>query len=374
MASLRNVIIKLFSNFLNFFDMIDKKMLEKFLAFMVGNDVSTDILLDYKNSISVGDFRFENGVHFPVLIPGLKANGVYIDKEYIIDGGCERDGETTLTRARRFCENRGYILPSYEARNNMLSFQEKLITPLQSLGFPLLYHSSYWKDNAYWAEGDASHEGEVKTDVNSNGNYVDIPPDTIRKHVRGCKRVKANLLFEVQYTTSPYGYILGQMMLPKISYRSYIDGLGICYPTAGWYLEKNGNFSEETEYDCEKGICVTPNLCLDLNMLGAPMTAEEVGAYCAFYDLKTPTEEQLLLMQKYAPQINEALNRIDMADMHIPETDIKKKCWSQESLYQAANKAEASDVTRWHLPILELEKVPEIYVLLAELGVGMNVD
>ena len=347
---------------------MDKSMVEKFLAYVWGNEVNTDILLDYKNSMSVGDFHFENGLHFPVLIPGLKADGVYIGKEYIIDSGRERDGSTTLSRARRFCDRRGYVLPPKQERDNMIYGDGglKLLTAMRTLGLPKIQgREEYWAEDDKAYIPDSGSEGNVYADTNG------VAPSLKYKRVRGCKRVKPELLFKADWVTSPVGAVLSEMMIPAYSYKDYLDGLGICYPDSGWYLTRNGEFSEETTYDEEKGICVTPNLCLDLNMHGAPMTAEEADVYRDFYGLTTPSNEQLLLLQKYAPRINSALDKIDMADMHIPETDIEQKCWSAEALYNVLHRKQNSDSKRWFLPVLELNTVPEVYVLLAELGVNV---
>lgn len=323
---------------------MNKKQTEALLSCIKDNAIDTSELYDYLNTIRPGEFHFTNGTHFPVLLPGLTADGVFASEEYYLTANERIKGKTTKGRAKRFCSNRGCVLPDWKARNAMSKYRNEINASLKILGFPLL------ADGEYWADDDAAGEGEPGEIIfggpaPGDDTYIGGSWTSYRKYVRGCIKVtkspkktaytESNLKDE---QTTVLDSILKDFGLSRYQFRLY-QNCKNNYPQPGHYLLKNGICSKSTVYDQEAGIFASANLYISLDMPKEPFTPEQAMVYLKAYEARLPEYFALRQIAKAAPEINKALTAVGMQDFLLPE-NVLDDCWCQESLDQAFQNSE----------------------------------
>ena len=171
---------------------MNKNQTEALLSCIRNNAIDTLELYDYLNTVHPGDFHFTNGTHFPVLLPGLTADGVFVSEDYYLTANERVNGKTTKSRAQRFCRNRGCVLPDWTAKWAMIEHRDEVNASLEILGFPLL------AEGEYWAEDDSAGEGEPGEIIfggpaPGDDTYIGGLWANYHKYVRGCiKGTKTN--------------------------------------------------------------------------------------------------------------------------------------------------------------------------------------
>ena len=326
---------------------MNKKQIEALLSCIRDNAIDTFDLYNYLNTVHPGDFHFTNGTHFPVLLPDLTADGVFANEEYYLTSKERSDGMTTLSRARRFCYNRGCVLPDFSARNDMLKHREEINASLKLLRFPLLGAGEYWADSDSAGEGEP---GEIIFGGPQPGDdmYISGTWKSYKKYVRGCIKV-TRAPKKLDYTESEtdeecvtvLDSIFKDFKLSRFAFETYLDNKST-YPNPGHYLLKNGKFSESTVYDQEAGIFVNANLYIKLDMPKAPLTVEQAMVYLKAYEAQLPEYFDLRQIAKVVPEINKALTNVGMTDFLLPE-DVVEECWCKESLDKAFQNSESGD-------------------------------
>jgi hypothetical protein len=349
----------------------NKETFLKLLAFMQGAEIDPQILYDYPCNAAIGEYRYPHDVHFPVPIPGLCADGVFVTNEYYLRG-CDRGEQTTKIRAIRYCKHRNYLLPSDDVATLLSENVDFLNVRLKTIGWPMLSPGQYWGFDTELVSGPES----VSVLTPDGILWVPKPPDP--RNVRGCLKVAhtgrdLNYCAEADketYRTSPFGYILSVLKNQDVSYRKYLQQRGQTYPLVGWYRLKNEQISQPTVYDEEKGVFVTPNLCLDTHIPTKAVTHAEAVAYCKFYDLTLPTVEDLERIARNASSLNAALKAINLSGV-IPEDgfeSVDSQCWTEEKMSQTEKEGDDEQTSLLLFPIQRQERVPDIYVFLEELG------
>ncbi len=318
---------------------MEQNKISAFNSFIKEHACNLPELYQYLNTITPGDFHFTNGSHFPELIPGYKADGVYISDDFYITD-IERDGATTKNRAGRFCRNRGTVLPDFMARNNMKEYRDKINASLRRLNFPCL------KSGEYWAENDTAGEGSAPTTVTSGPGIGD---DTLivdfgtmyKKNVRGCIKVKRQTPMTLDTASDPtekpaedFPIIAQALQVNLFHFFSYLKDRSH-YPLPGNYLLKNGQRSDHTVYDQEAGIYVNAETFINLNMPQQLLTAEEAMVYCKAYGQMPPSYFELRQMKEHREKINLSLAKVGMKDFAVPQNTLEE-CWCKESLMQAS--------------------------------------
>lgn len=303
------------------------------------------------NTIHPGDLHFTNGTHFPVLVPGLTADGVFINSFYYITKWERSAGKTTLSRAKNYCKNRGCVLPDFEAHSDMKRYRVVINESLQALGFPLLKDGEYWldydaeikKNNMDLATCDYEELGDVIDDALALGHNPNDP-----RYVRGCVKITRDpkiVYCSVNVAKDEEGTVLSSILndfgVARYDFLQYLSDKNL-YPQSGDYLLKNGTVSKSTVYDQEAGIFVNANLYIKLDLPERPLTAEEANVYLGAYAYRLPEYFDLRQIAKCVPEINKALTAIGMKKYMLPE-DVLDKFWCKESLGDALEKGEAGN-------------------------------
>lgn len=327
---------------------MNQKQTEALLSCIKDNAIDTLELYDYLNTVHPGEFHFTNGTHFPVLLPGLTADGVFANEEYYLTANERVKGKTTLGRAKRYCRNRGCVLPDWLARNAMRDHRAEINASLKALGFPLL------EDGEYWAEDDRAGEGEPGEIIfggpaPGDDTYIGGSWTNYHKYVRGCIKVN-KALKKLDYTESEVkeeqatvlDSILKDFGISRYEFKWY-QNCPSRYPQPGHYLLKNGRHSASTVYDQEEGIFVNANLYIKLDMPKEPFTYEQAMVYLKAYEAQVPEYFALRQIAKAVPEINKALNAIGMKDFLLPE-NVLEECWCKESLDKAFQNSEDGNI------------------------------
>lgn len=318
---------------------MNTKQIEALASCMKANGIRPQDLCAFLNTINPGDFHFTDGSHFPCLLPGLTANGVFASPEYYLTAHERTKGKTTKGRAKNFCSNRGTVLPDSTATTNMLIHTDKINASLRAIGFPLLQGGSYW------AGDDSEGEGSLP-EIHFNGggvgdwDYYSGSYTNYRKYVRGCIKVakcEKVSLYKDDKNDNSSPLMLDVVLRRMKTTRHEFDDYLLCkksLPQAGDYLLKDGKSSRSTVYNMEAGIFVNPNLYIKLEMPATLMTAEEASVFCKATDDRVPEYFDLRQIEKAVPQINKALQAVDMKAFELPE-NLPESCWCQESLANA---------------------------------------
>lgn len=321
---------------------MNAQQIQTILSCIADNGISPQDICGYLSEIRIGDYHFTNGEHFPVLIPGLVADGVFISPEYYITDK-ERDDSTSYARAKRFCSNRDTVLPDIQARNNMERESDRINDALKKINFPKLAFGIYWAEND--------------------------PDQGMHKHVRGCIRVtpKASkippCLIETFVARNVYGRLLSELGCSAYGFETYCNNWNY-YPQAGQYLLKNGSVSSTTVFNQENGIFVNPNLYLSLEMPQSPLTAEQTKVYCKAYNVRIPEYFELRQIEKEAEKLNQALSAVGMDSFKLPE-NILTNCWCQEGMEKSL---ENEDTTpRRVLLVGKQNNVPDLYIVIQDI-------
>lgn len=318
---------------------MNTKQIEALASCMKANGIRPQDLCAFLNKINPGDFHFTDGSHFPCLLPGLTANGVFASPEYYLTVHERTKGETTKYRAKNFCRYRDVVLPDSTATRNMRDYTDKINASLRAIGFPLLRRGEYWADDDREGEGEAPeirNTGIGVGDTEMYGGYW----ISYRKYVRGC--IKVAKCEKVSLYKDDKNDISSPLMLDVVLHRMKttrheFDDYLLCkksLPQAGDYLLKDGKFSRSTVYNMEAGIFVNPNLYIKLEMPATLMTAEEASVFCKATDDRVPEYFDLRQIEKAVPQINKALQAVGMKAFELPE-NLLESCWCQESLDNA---------------------------------------
>lgn len=320
------------------------KQVEALLSCIKSNAINTADLYTYLNTINPGDFHFTNGTHFPVLIPGLTADGVFADDEYYLSMYERSRGKTTINRAQNYCHNRGTVLPSSWARDNMEKYRSKINESLRAINFPEL------QEGEYWAEGDMAGYGtmpEISIDGPGVGdwNYYGGSGDNYYKYVRGCVKVytspkQVNFVPEIEFAGKACvsDFVFKQMGVSRYLFEKYLKTKS-SYPCPGNYLLKNGYCSRQTVYNQEAGIFVNPNLAIKLEMPKRAFTAEQAEVYLKANEQRLPEYFALRQVEKVVPQVNKSLEAIGMKDYALPE-DVVNGFWCVENFAKAVDNAD----------------------------------
>jgi len=350
---------------------MNELQISAFKSFLQDNCVNPKELAEYMNTVKVGEFHFTNGVHSPVLIDGMVADGVYVsDNCYITN--VEREGETTFSRAKRFCRNRGTVLPDHTARMNMLMYRDVLNNSLKLIGFAEL------KYGEYWADGDPAGKGEPGEIYFNGGGVGDWDYyggwwESYKKHVRGCMMVDKSVVpqvMNVQKSTD---------LPPDTSFERLAAGLGVSLPyfynflhgdvnlpSAGNYLLKNGTCSRHTVYNQESGIFVNANLVISLRIPENALSAPQVLAYAKAFDCELPDFFELRQIAGALPEISNSLSLIGMQSF-APEADnVFESYWTKELLNKAVEEHDEK-VCLHLLPVTHANKISEYYVILQDI-------
>lgn len=349
---------------------MNSKQIDALVSCMKENGIKPNDLCEFLNKINPGDFHFTDGSHFPYLLPGLTANGVFASPEYYLTEYERTKGKTTKGRAKNFCSNRGTVLPDSCATVNMRIHVDKINASLRAIGFPLLQKEQYWAKDDEEGEGEAPEIRQIGIGVGDTeiyGGYY----KSYRKYVRGCIKVvksnKATLHEDDKNTNSP------DLMLDKILHsmkitRHQFDDYLRCkktLPQAGDYLLKGGEVSRSTVYNMEAGIFANPNLYIRLDMPAKRMSAQEVNIFCKMSEVQAPEFFDLRQIEKAAPQINKALEAVGMAAFALPE-NLHETCWCQESL-NAAHQEEDADTKKRLLLFGKQKNVDEKFIFIEDI-------
>lgn len=318
---------------------MNKNQTEALLSCIRNNAIDTLELYDYLNTVHPGEFHFTNGTHFPVLLPGLTADGVFASEEYYLTANERINGKTTLARAQRFCSNRGCVLPDWKAGRAMKEHRGEINASLKILGFPLL------EDGEYWTVGDKAGEGEPGEIIfggpaPGDDTYIGGSWTNYHKYVRGCIKV-AKTPQKLDYARSEFkdeqttvlDSIFKDFGISRYQFLSYQNSKS-CYPQPGHYLLKNGTHSASTVYDQEAGIFANANLYIKLDMPKSLFTVEQARVYLKAYEAQVPEYFALRQIAKVVPEINKALTAVGMKDFWLPE-NVLEECWCKESLDKA---------------------------------------
>lgn len=327
---------------------MDRTQIEALLSCIKNNGIDTSELYQYLNTIHPGDFHFTNGTHFPVLLPGLTADGVFADENYYLTAYERTNGKTTKGRAENFCRNRNCVLPNWHARDKMMENRNLINDSLAKISFPLLFGDDYWAEDDKSGEGSAG-DGIIFQGGGPGDDIFDVGTwKSYRKNVRGCVRVsknteKVNYLESVE-TNHPQTVaesILNGLQIKRDLFEMYRQNKNK-YPQAGYYLLKNGSWSCSTVYDQEAGIFVNPNLYLKLDMPADAFNAKQTCVYLKACDMQIPEYFDLRQIAKVIPEINDALTAVGMADFALPD-DVLEACWCKESLDNAYDNCISND-------------------------------
>lgn len=336
---------------------------EALLEVITANAIDLNELYEYLNTIQPGDFHYTNGTHFPKLISGMTADGVFASPSYYLTGYERIKGKTSFSRAKNFCRNRGTVLPNAEARANMMTHNEAINASLSAIGYPLL---AFYQE--YWAEEDEHNQVSY---VDEDGT---IKEPEYKKFVRGCVKVEATppqIMYCTRQKDSGTHKTIYQQILNKLNV--YEDQIH-CYeqskqtgyfPQAGDFLLKNGYASRTTVYDQEAGIYINANLYLRLTFPEKSLTYEECQVYCKMNNVRIPEYFELRQIAKSREAINQSLQAIGMNKYALPE-DILHECWSKESLEQAAEE-EKTDEKKRVLLVDKRNNVENILIILEDL-------
>ena len=352
------------------------KQIEAFLSCIKTNGIDTSELYAYLNTIHPGDFHFTNGTHFPVLIPGLYADGVFADEEYYLSSYERERGKTTYSRANNYCNYRGVVLPSWKARDNMEEYREKINSSLYAIGFPLL------SSGKYWAQGDTIGDGsEGELQFNGGGvedtDYYSGSFEYYKKYVRGCIRVSTTFE-QVKYTPqqdnnqgqTPADFMLKIMGISRYDFGSYKQKEKPIH--AGDYLLKDGTHSEHTVYDQELGIYINMNQYLELDMPQQDLSMEQVSIYLKMKQKNLPDYFDLRQVEKVVPLINKSLAAVGMKDYALPE-DVVGNVWCVENF--AAEKEKGQEETKKRLLLIgQKNNVDNRYLLLDDIWKNFSMD
>lgn len=341
-----------------------------FKSFLQGNCVNPKELAEYMNTINVGDFHFTNGVHCPFLINGMTADGVYVSDDCYVTN-IERDGKTTLSRANRFCNNRGVTLPDCVARGNMERYRDKLNESLRLLGFVPLREGDYWAKDDAPGKGES---GEIHFDSSDIGgwNYYGGSWTSYKKFVRGCVKVKKSQAptvenvqdDEKEVPDTVFGRLAESLNVSQPRFFHFRNG-DLCLPKAGDFLLKDGRCSSCTVYDQEQGIFINANLALSLNMPKLSLSASQALTYCKAFNCRLPDFFELRQIAKVLPKINNSLKSVGMADYTL-SPGILTDCWTKELLNKAVEEGDEKNNLRF-LPLIYKEEVPDAYIILQDI-------
>ncbi len=350
---------------------MNAKQIQALLSCIRINAIDTAELYAYLNEIRPGDFHFTNGTHFPALLPGLTADGVFADNEYYLTNQERVKGKTTLGRAENFCKYRGTVLPSSSARDAMEQNRSVINVSLAAIGFPKL------QDGEYWAAEDQAGYGEPPT-ISFDGpgvgdwNLYGGTGGSYSKYVRGCKKVSKNSQLvnftEKEEKNNPgmvFDLVLKNFGVSRYDFRRYGDSKNR-YPQPGNYLLKNGKCSRSTVYNQEAGIFVNANLYIKLDMPENLFTAEQAGVYIKAYENRLPEYFELRQIAKAAERINPALKSVGMENFILPENVIEG-CWYQEALAEAGQNERFSDEKRRILLVGNQKNVSDSFIILDDI-------
>lgn len=363
-----------------------QKQAEALWACVKDNAIDTLDLYKYLNTIHPGDFHFTNGTHFPVLIPGLTADGVFINSQYYVTKWERSDGKTSYKKAKKYCKHRGCVLPDWETLFEMERWRSVINKSLEALGFPLLEEGEYWFD--YDAECKklstelitCPHEdlGDVTDDLLALGEDPN-KNEKDQRYVRGCIKVtwdnqKVYTVKNVNQDESGtvLAGILNDFGVTRGEFLHYLKNKKL-YPRAGYYLLNSGASSESTVYDQEAGIFANANLYITLDMHKAPLTVEQTKVYLKANEGQIPEYFDLRQISKAAPYINKALIAIGMKDFVLPEY-ILKDCWCKESFEAAVQNAGANDIKKRVLLIGHQQNVNSKYLVIEDIWQNVSLD
>lgn len=322
---------------------MNKKQIEAFVSCIRDNAVGVEDLYSYLSVIRPGDFHFVDGSHFPALIPGITADGVFVNDSYYLTAYEREDGKTTKGRAKRFCLFRGCVLPDAKTRNAMAENMVKLNESLKALGFPLLQCGEYWaaEDASGYTEScNLVAKGSVPSeDIYAIGKHV-----RFKRFVRGCIKVTPVQTVPC-FTNNTAVYeetladgILRTFGVSRYEFSSYLDNKDK-YPKPGYYLLKSGSISSATVYDQEAGIFADKGLYISLDMPKDQLTAEQTSVWLKAYGAQLPEYFWLRHIASAANEINKALDAIGMKDFALPD-DVLHDCWTRENLKEALSNDE----------------------------------
>lgn len=358
---------------------MNKNQTEALLSCIRNNAIDTLELYDYLNTVHPGDFHFTNGTHFPVLLPGLTADGVFVSEDYYLTANERVNGKTTKSRAQRFCRNRGCVLPDWTAKRAMIEHRDEINASLEILGFPLL------AEGEYWAEDDSAGEGEPGEIIfggpaPGDDTYIGGSWTNYHKYVRGCIKVTKTSQ-KLDYTESEFedeqttvlDSIFKDFGISRYQFMMYHNNKN-CYPQPGHYLLKNGAHSVSTVYDQEAGIFANANLYIKLDMPKSPFTSEQAMVYLKAYEAQVPEYFALRQIAKAAPEINKALTAVGMKDFLLPE-NVLEGCWCKESLDKAfQNDEEGSTEEKRVLLVGNQPNVNDKYLIIEDIWEHISLD
>lgn len=344
---------------------MNEKQTKAFVSCIRDNAVRVTDLYSFLNTIRPGDFHFTDGSHFPDLIPGLTADGVFVNNRFYLTK-YERNGETTKSRAERFCRHRGCVLPDRKTRDEIIENSGILNASLSKLEFPLLEYGDYWSsdDEGSRLTEPYSYDSSDSYGITYAGGDVgdtiyNVPPSTpkeyFRKRVRGCLEVsqvkRSPVLTKVKPVDTgeetPGDVILKAFGVTRFEFMQYLavkDG----FTKPGCYLLKNGDVSATTVYDSEAGIFADAGLYIKLNMPENPMTAKQTTVWLKAYGTQLPDYFGLRRISAAAPEINKALDAVGMRNFSLPD-DVLNSCWCKETLEKAVNNAESGSPAKKRL-------------------------
>jgi len=360
------------------FFLMNKKQIEALLCCIKTNAIDTSELYDYLNTVHPGEFHFTNGTHFPIILPGLIADGVFADEEYYLTANERVKGKTTKDRAKRFCSRRGCVLPDWNACRAMKEHRAEINASLKVLGFPLL------EDGEYWAADDAAGEGELGEVIYGgpapgDDTYIGGSWTSYKKYVRGCIKV-TTALQKLKFVeseskdeqTTVFDSILKDFGISRHQFQTY-QNYKKNYPQPGYYLLKNGKSSQSTVYDQEAGIFVNANLYIKLDMPKVSLTAEQAMVYLKAYEAQLPEYFALRQIAKVVPEINKALAAVGMKDFLLGE-NVLEECWCQESLDKAYQEGEINTEKKRVLLVGTQASVNDKYIIIEDILKNISLD
>ena len=360
---------------------MNKTQIDALLACIKNNSIDTAELYEYLNTIHPGDFHFTNGTHFPILLPGLVADGVFADENYYLTAYERIKGKTTKGRAENFCHNRDCVLPSWYARDKMVENRSLINSSLSQIGFPLLSSGEYWAEDDKSGEGSAG-EGSIFQGGAPGDDIFDVGTwKNYRKYVRGCMYVSKNTekvnfseSIEMNNLQTVQNMMLKGLKVRGDLFETYRQNKDK-YPKAGCYLLKNGSWSYSTVYDQEAGIFVNPNLYLKLDLPEAELfDAEQTCVYLKARSMQIPEFFDLRQIAKAVSEINNAFKAIGMSRFGLPE-NVLKNCWCKESLDEAlGNDAGKNPVKKRILFVGHQENVDVRYLILDDIWKNFSLD
>ena len=358
---------------------MNKEQIEALSLFIKDKGIDTVELYDFLNTVRPGDFHFTNGTHFPFLVPGLTPDGVFANEEFYLTDNERTKGETTQSRAERYCLHHGCFLPDRTARDIMIAHREEINASLKMIRFPLL------KDGEYWAVNDPAGGGKLGENLYGglepwDNIYTPGTWRTFHKYVRGCMKVLKEPK-KVNYTRSETDNecvtvldgILKDFGVSRYSFERYRNNKS-SYPEPGHYLLKSGEESAFSVYDQEAGIFINANWYIKLDLPKDPFTLEQTRVYLKAYEAQLPEYFALRQIAKARTEINNALTAVGMQDFLLPE-NVLEECWCKESLDMAFQNDETGNAEQKRvLPVGYQHNVDDKCLLLDDIWEHLCAD